>query len=299
MKEDDLMTVKEARQIADNFHRCEKRDESDIFIYTEAMEYLIREEKKPQDMLNLGGWYYGQRNFDLALKYYNMAASYDYEPAWECLGYVWYYGRTGEKDYEKAFEFFSKCMEKGNHVAAYKIADMYKNGYYVEKDYEKYKQIVRDLYDKVKNDRMLFDPVPEVFTRLARIEKEEGNIDFAVDLMLRAKNFLGQRIQYSDFFGNLNIMKWLIDDLYETIHFDPTDFDFFDLYYALKTPGTITFMYGTKEYSVNVIEEDGECVINFNGKWFRNRDDFFAKAEIDGNLLTSINNKLYLFKKVK
>ncbi|MBR3439997.1 MAG: hypothetical protein IKH13_10890, partial [Clostridia bacterium] len=60
-----------------------------------------------------------------------------------------------------------------------------------------------------------------------------------------------------------------------------------------------TFMYGTKEYSVNVIEEDGECVIDFNGKWFRNRDDFFAKAEIDGNLLTSINNKLYLFKKVK
>ena len=30
----------------------------------------------------------------------------------------------------------------GDMVAAYKVADMYKNGYYVEKDYEKYKLII-------------------------------------------------------------------------------------------------------------------------------------------------------------
>ena len=293
------MTVKEARKIADNFNRRETSDESEVFMFTEAMDFLIREEKNPRDMLNLGGFYYGQKNFDLALKYYEMAASYNYEPAWECLGYVWYYGRTGEKDYKKAFEYFSKCSRQGNPVAAYKIADMYKNGYYVEKDYEKYKQIVRDLYITVKNCNHLFDPVPEVFTRLARIEKEEGNIDFAVDLMLRAKDFLSQRLKFSNFFGNLNIMKWLIDDLYDTVEFDETDFDFFDLYYALKTPGSITFMHGNKEYVIDVVEEDGECVISYNGRWFRNRDDFFAKAELNGEPLSLMNSELYLFRKVK
>ena len=299
MKEAVLMTVEEARKIINDFHCIDIPDESDIFMFTEAMEFLIREKKNPRDMMNLGGYYYEQRNFDLALKYYEMAASYDYEPAWECLGYVWYYGRTGEKDYRQAFEYFSKAMEKGNPTAAYKIADMYKNGYYVEKDYEKYKQIIRDLYKKVKDCRNLFDPVPEVFTRLARIEKEDGNIDFAVELMLYAKNFLGQRIKYSNFFGNLNIMKWLIDDLYETIDFDESDFDFFDLYYALKTPGRISFMFGNKEMFIDVTQEEGECVICFNGKWFRNRDDFFAKAQLDGEPLTSNNEKFYLFRKVK
>lgn len=125
MKGADFMTVEEARKTVNDFHSGASRDE---FMFTEAMEYLIREEKRPQDMLSLGGHCYGNKNFDLALKYYEMAASYNYEPAWECLGYVWYYGRTGEKDYKKAFEYFSKCMERGNPVAAYKIADMYKSG---------------------------------------------------------------------------------------------------------------------------------------------------------------------------
>jgi hypothetical protein len=36
-----------------------------------------------------------------------------------------------------------------------------------------------------------------------------------------ARDFLAQRIRYNPFFGDLNMMKWLIDDLYEIIEFDP------------------------------------------------------------------------------
>jgi hypothetical protein len=102
-----------------------------------------------------------------------------------------------------------------------KVADMYKNGYYVDKDLKKYEQIIEDLYPKVKDMNNVFDPVPEVFTRLARIRKEQGRVDDVVDLYLYAKDFLAQRIRYNPFFGDLNMMKWLIDDLYEIIEFDP------------------------------------------------------------------------------
>ena len=34
------------------------------------------------------------------------------------------------------------------------------------------------------------------------------------------------------------------------------------------------------------MEENGEYVINFEGQWYRNVDDFFKKANIDGELLT-------------
>ena len=132
------MTVKEARRIAEEFERKQIPTEEDEFIFTEAMRFLIDEEKNPRDMMWLGGYYYEQRHFNLALKYYEMAKAYDYDEAYECLGYIWYYGRTGEKDYKKAFECFSRMMEKGNPQAAYKVADMYKNGYYVKKDYRKY-----------------------------------------------------------------------------------------------------------------------------------------------------------------
>lgn len=117
-------------------------------------------------------------------------------------------------------------MNKGNLVATYKVADMYRNGYYVDKDMYKYKSMIEDLYEKVRDCRNVFDPVPEVYTRLARIRTDEGKEEDAVNLYLKAKDWLAQRIRHNAFFGNLNIMKWFIDDLYKLIEFDE---DYFDL----------------------------------------------------------------------
>ena len=293
------MTVKEARKTAQSFFEKSNPSEEDVFLFTEAMSFLIEEEHRPQDMMELGGYYYEIKRFDLALKYYEMAASYDYEPAYECLGYIWYYGRTGEKDFKKAFEYFSKLKDKGDLVAAYKVADMYKNGYFVEKSKEKYEEIIEDLYPKVRNLRNVFDPVPEVFTRLAHIRIEQNRKDEAVELFLFAKDFLAQRIRYNAFFGNLNIMKWLIDDLYELIEFDEDYFDFFDLYYLLKTPHIVGFIYKNEQCTLESVMEGSECSVCFNGKWFRDRDDFFKKAVLNGEKLTSLYRDLYGFEVIK
>ncbi|MDO4489233.1 MAG: tetratricopeptide repeat protein [Eubacteriales bacterium] len=290
------MTIKEARKIVKNYaDNTMAPDEEAFFMFTEAMNFLINEEHNPQDMLYLGGVYYEMKRFDLALKYYEMAASYDYDPAYECLGYIWYYGRTGERDFKKAFEYFSKLMDKGDFVATYKVADMYKNGYYVEKDMKTYERIIEELYPKVIKCRNVFDPVPEVSTRLARIRTEQGRIEDAVNLYLYAKDFLAQRIRFNAFFGNLNIMKWLIDDLYELIEFDEDYFDFFDLYYLLKTPHKIVFDYKEESYEIESVMEGDECEVCFNGKWFHNRDDFFKDACIGDVKLTTIYDDLYAF----
>ena len=289
------MTAAEARKIANDFDENRNPSADDVFLFTEAMNYLIEEEHKPSDMMYLGGYYYEIRKFDLALKYYEMAAAYDYDPAYECLGYIWYYGRTGERDYKKAFEYFSKLMEKGEPVATYKIADMYKNGYYVEKDQKKYEQIIEALYPKVMDMDNVFDPVPEVFTRLARIRTSQGRIEDAVDLYEYAKDFLAQRIRYNAFFGNLNIMKWLIDDLYELVEFNERAFDLYDMYYLLKSPHKISFMYQNAEQTVESVMEDAECAVCFNGKWFRDRDAFYKDACIGNTKLTAVYDDLYGF----
>lgn len=289
------MTINEAMKIYKKFSQMNNPSEEDVFRYTEAMEFLISETKNPEYMMNLGGYYYEIRKFDLALKYYEMAESYDYAPAYECLGYIWYYGRTGERDYKKAFTYYSKAAEKGNLVCEYKLADMYKNGYYVPKDYEKYKSIIESLYPKIKDTEQLFDPLPEIFTRLARIRAEEGRNEDAIELYLTAKDFLAQRIHYNAYFGNLNIMKWLIQDLYKLIDFDSEEFDFFDLYYVLQSPAKLTFDYSGKTHTVESSMENNECVICFDGKWFRNIDDFFQKACIGGDKLTAVADDLYDF----
>lgn len=293
------MTVMEAKQIIRDFDEGRKYTEEEEFLFIEALQFLIEENKDPKDMLYLGGYYYEQKRFDLALKYYEMAASYDYDPAYECLGYIWYYGRTGERDFKKAFEYFSRLKDKGDPVAAYKVADMYRNGYYVEKDQAKYEEIIEQLYPKVKNARRLSEPLPEVFTRLARIRKEQGKQREAINLYLQAKRFLAERIKYNAFFGNLNIMKWMIDDLYEMLPFDEGEFDFFDLYYLLKTPHKISFRYEGQRVEVKSETEGEECVVCFEGKWFHSRDDFFKDAAINDIKLTSVNDELYAFKLIE
>ena len=290
------MTVEEAKKLVEEFNENKRITEEDEFTFIEAMNFLIDELHDPSDMMWLGGYYYEIRRFDLALKYYEMAASYDYDEAYECLGYIWYYGRVGKKDYKKAFECFSKMMEKGNLQATYKVADMYKNGYYVEKNQAKYEEIIEGLYPKIKKCNNVFDPIPEVCTRLAKIRSEQGNIKEAVNLYFEAKNVLAQRIRYNAFFGNLNIMKWLIDDLYDLIEFDPYNFDLYDCYYLLKTPNKISFTYeGRILYLVS--EADGqECAVFFNGKWYRDRDAFFKEAFIEGEKLTAVYKKMKDFK---
>ncbi len=289
------MTIQEANRIIRDFYDLSNPTEEEEFLYIEALSYLIAEKNDPKVMMELGGYYYEQRNFDLALKYYEMASAFDLDAADECLGYIWYYGRTGERDYKKAFEHFSKSMKRGNLVCSYKVADMYKNGYYVEKDYEQYKSIIENLYPKIRKTQKLFDPLPEIYTRLARIRVEQERLDEAITLYVYAKDFLAQRIKYHPFFGNLNIMKWLIDDLYELIEFDEDNFRLFDLYYLLKTPNRIQFELDGEKHLVESMEEEGNVVISFEGKWFRDRDDFFAKACIDDEKLTSLYYELENF----
>lgn len=289
------MTIAEARRIEREFYDTPKPTEDDVFLFTEAMDYIIKTTKDPHAMMSLGGYFYDERKFDLALKYYEMAAEYKIDSAYECLGYIWYYGRTGTKDYEKAFNYYKLAKEAGNIVSAYKLADMYKNGYYVEKDYDAYCKIIEELYPKVKDSTYLGDPLPEIFTRLARIRTEQGRIKEAVQLYYGAKNFLAQRISYNAFFGYLNIMMWLEDDLYKLIDFDNENFDLYDLYYLAKTPVKVKFYFNEEEQAWETVEEDGELIIRFNDKWYKTREDFFAKACIDDLPLTHVYDALYGF----
>ena len=289
------MTVTEARLICRDFYGMTNPSDEDLFLYVEALSFLIEETKNSDYMVELGAMYYAQREFDLALKYYEMAAEYDNLYAIADLGYIWYYGRTGEKDYEKAFKYFSMAMERGDLIATYKVADMYKNGYFVEQDYKKYKEMIEELYPKVQEAQYLNDPVPEVYTRLAKIRVKEGKTEEALGLYYVARDFLSQRIKNHPFFGDLNIMKWLIGDVYALTEIDPGFLGLYDLYEILKKPAKVTFLYEDGTFTVESVADDDGVSVKFGDKWYRTIDDFFAKAQIDGELLTSIYEELYGF----
>ena len=287
------MTISEAHKIAQDYFDKEAPTEDDFFMLTEALDFLIDATHDSGYMLDLGSVYYGRKDFDQAFKYYEMATEYGNTVAAECLGYVWYYGRTGTKDYKKAFEYFSRGMELGSPISTYKVADMYKNGYYVEKDYEKYKEMIEALYAKYRHSNK--GPLTDIFTRVARIRIEEGKIDEALYLYDRARKLLARMISRNRFFGDMNVMKWTIEDIYRHRKFDKEDFELYDLYYLLNSPHKVTFYYDGDTYEVESLIEDGEVVIRFGDKWYRTVDDFFKKAMIGDMYLTTIYQELLDF----
>lgn len=84
------LTIEKAQQILDDYYDLTHTNYEDDISLIHALEFLIQETKDPEYMVELGGWYYEQRQFDLAEEYYLMAASLEYVDAYECLGYIYY-----------------------------------------------------------------------------------------------------------------------------------------------------------------------------------------------------------------
>jgi TPR repeat protein len=74
-------------------------------------------------MCDLGFLYYtgriGEQNYEKAFYYYEMSAKLGNRQAQENLGYCWYYGRTGTVDYEKAYHYFIKGALDNHLISLY------------------------------------------------------------------------------------------------------------------------------------------------------------------------------------
>lgn len=283
------LTISKARIYLENYYDKTHPTEEDDFLMIECLEYLIKETSNPDEMMNLGGYYYGKKQFDLAEEYYLMAAEYKSVDAYACLGYIYYYGRVDQPNYEKAFHYYKLAADAGDIESAYKVADMYKNGFFVEKNYDEYKRIIESLYPKVKDANRLNKPLPEIFTRLAGIYKKEGRNEEAVELLYQAKDFLAQRLIYSNFFGNLTIMKYLIRDLYSLVPFDVDYVDLFDLYYLLQKPCIVILHIFDKEYEINGLDPND---ITLEDTHYENVESLFSRAKINNYNLSSLYRKI-------
>lgn len=68
--------------------------------YIQAMEYIIKVENDPDVILGLGGYYYVKKDYDTALELYERAVDMNFEPAYECLGYLFHAMREKDEDEE-------------------------------------------------------------------------------------------------------------------------------------------------------------------------------------------------------
>ena len=291
------MNNSEALKALQDYYDLNNPGEEDEFIFTEALKYLIEETKNPKYMTELGWYYSAKKRFDLEIRYLEMAAEYGYLPAMEELGYMWYYGQHGQKNYDKAFYYFSKGVEgdegSGSLWCKYKLADMYRFGCSVEKDEDKYRQMIEEAYEEVKDPQFLNEPFPEICLRLAGIRADQGKKDEAVRLLRKAKDFLAERLSRDPFWGHIEVMGRIVRFLYKLTPFDEETADFYDLFYLTERPGRYTVKRGKDKIEIEVSDENGEYAIGYGGKWYRCFEDFCQRAETGNEKFTSIYDEFY------
>jgi Sel1 repeat. len=305
------MTEADARRFINDFYYSDNPDEEVKFLFEEAMRFLINRYHKPADMHDLASFYLVQRRHDLELKYLEMAAEYDFPPAFEALGYIWYYGQTGQVDYEKAFKYFNKGAESEDDVVrcwtTYKLADMYHNGFYVSKDEERFVSMIEGLAAYMANPGAMNSaygnpaaslPNSEVITRLAQIRADQGRTDEAKKLIHNVRTRLGEEIRGNPtWWGNIENMEEVVK-LGHEIGAVRGKLDIYDLFWMAERECTIAFLYGSRRFLIEVVadrsaeDEVNRNVIKFDGKWFRTVREFLEKAEIDGKKIVFLYDAL-------
>ena len=301
------MTVNEARGIITDYYLAESHTADDKFLFVEAEHFLIDKFHDPNDMHNLAWHYAEERNFGLYRKYLEMSAGYNFYPAFEGLGYLWYYGQTGTVDYEKAFYYFSKgaeCPDDYLRIGCeYKLADVYHYGYFVEKDEKRYRAMIERLYDEVSHPENLdtiisaeFQPNPGLCFRLAEIRASEGRVSEAVSLLRDARIIFAEYLHDNpSWWGNIEEMESVVMLLHELSLEWECGVDLYDLFWLSKYECSLSFCYNGIRFTVECISENRNIVIRFNNKWYRDLQSFFKKAKIGGRPITALYPELIDF----
>ena len=86
------------------------------------------------EWFNLGKQNYDDKNYELALHYFQMAADEGHDNAIYYLGECYYYGYGVKEDYKEAVRYYRMAMDLGNSKAISDLGYCYQNGYGVEKD---------------------------------------------------------------------------------------------------------------------------------------------------------------------
>jgi len=277
------------------FYRQDDPTEEQQFRFVEAMKILIDRAISDDDIIafsyNLAMYYRDIKEFDLERKYLEVGAKYGSSVHKEELGFIWYYGLTGERDFEKAYCCFSECYTRRSK---YMLADMYHEGAYVSYDPMKCREIIEDLYDQVESEKD--DPrftistlFPEIALRMVRMNLEigvEDNYDW--NDLLDARIILTKRQHRRPFWGNIKTMREILEAMVEMRGNDYGLLDLYDLLTFEKQNAVISFDYIGTSYNLEIFHNEVETIYKFGDRWYHGAEDFLEKARIAGKRITTV-----------
>lgn len=300
-----MLTQTEAWKLIQYYYDNGRREE-DKDSFHKTCQYLIDQYDDMNAVMASGGDYYSDHDYSDAFREYTMAAGHEIPSGYIGLGYIWYYGRLGTTDYQKAYECFMHAVALITGIdfndlslsdlnqkiilenedeyddlinAVYKVADMYEHGYYVEKSYAAFSALIEYLYDGIRNSGVSDYYMPEVELRMSEIvlHDNENQKDQALEYLYDARSRMIIRLEGDSFFGDYSVMKDIVLKVYDLSEFNPDEMDLYDLWYVMQKPCIVTFFCDSQKYEVSS-GQDGQ--INDRNRIYTSVDEWLQKAKI-------------------
>jgi len=202
-------------------------------------------------------------------------------------------GKLGSFDFKKAYEYYlraAKTQKIGDgtsidesvtdyhNLAKLELAKMYRNGLYVKKDYDRYRKIVNEIYEEIKDQSWQDYRFEELFEK-AKLDLEEGNIEEGLEILFKARRECWILLKYMQDEASYRLLKEMNDLLYKYIDLDLSDIGPEDLTELLKQPITVRFLYDDIFYKIRSYQDGEDVVIEFEDNLYRDPIDFIMKAK--------------------
>lgn len=150
------------------------------------------------------------------------------------------------------------------------------------------------FYADRKNSLFIKSTVfPEIALRLAKLDLEDGTDDMLdLDSLLDAREILTLRQQRRPFWGNLKVMRRILETTVRMVGNEYGFIDMYDLMTFESFDAIVTFDYNGIKYRLDIFRNDDEIIYKFDDIWFHGPDDFLEKVRINNKRITSIIDQI-------
>ncbi|MCD8307787.1 MAG: hypothetical protein LUD51_06160 [Clostridia bacterium] len=202
-----------------------------------------------------------------------------------CSGYL------GEPDYKKAYEYYRFAAYRGYVYAMCRLAFMYRDGLYVEKDYSECTRLLLQTYYAVAGAGEQYLPaITEALLELSRAGQASGNTKDALKAILLAVSCLedvwakGATVTDAD--------AQYVEQLYSLKSFAKSKRMLADFLYVLLKPCKVRFTIHGRKHTAEAVASGGEVIVAYEGQYYKDPADFMNKAEIDGKPIRTYAKEL-------
>ena len=288
------MTVESARKKVDSFYAELSPSDEQIIEHLNNLEFLASK-KDISAMRECGNVMVYYKKYDLAKRFYDMVIKFDKDSkkalsestfAHVELGDLYKNHHVCDNNYSLAFDHYALASTYGNELAKERIADMYKDGLYVKKDYNRYVEMITKLYESSSKENILDLSICQ---KMAEIKYNQKDYKACADII--------RHFEVGSGFSRINILS-ISDDIkcilkihklkYKLKMINEKEFDIFSIDALTDKHQVFSFKYRNRKYELKYIKQDKSGFYEFMGIRYNTLTDFIIKAKIQDKTIIEV-----------